>query len=659
MKKRNVFAPLTGVKAKITHVDSTVHSKNERWLFGVLPADDDAPSVEDEKNPKKFLYLFGALFIFFGILFIKAFSLQIMEGKQSLRVAQENRFRINYIRAPRGLFYDRNKTPLVKNIPNYEVTVIPSDLPATGAERSEIYEKISKIIGMPAEEIQKLTEEKEDKDPKKKPLSERKLINTQPVLISKSVSRETALIFESKQSDIKGFYVSINPIREYLDNGLLSHVFGYVGRISKEEYEKFTEKDYQPTDFIGKIGLEKAYEDILKGRVGKEKIEVDSAGKIIRTYGQEEPLLGDNVLLTIDFELQKKLTESLSKQMDKAKVKRGAAIAVNPQNGEILAYVSLPNYDGNLFAKGISEKDYKKLMDDPDTPLLNRVISGEYPSGSIIKPFIAAAALEEKTVTESTTVNSNGGIKIGEWEFPDWKKGGHGVTNVIKAIAESVNTYFYAIGGGYNNIPGLGPEVMKKYLEKFAFGEYVDFEIDGEAKGHLPTPAWKEEVKNEPWYLGDTYHMAIGQGDLLVTPLQMANGLVALANGGTMYKMHFLKGVMDANGNIKSEKSPEVVKKDMISAGTMDIIRRGMKETNVTGSGRSLATLPVSSAGKTGTAQFGPNNSKKHAWYTTFAPYDNPEIAMVILVEGAGDGSEFAVPVAKDTLQWYFTRPKN
>jgi len=654
MKKKNIFEPLTGVKAKNTHVDHTIHSKNERWIFGVLPSDNDAPTVEDEKSPRRYYFLFTLTFFILILLAGRAFQLQIIQGSESLTAAEQNRFRQQVIRAPRGLFYDRNKVVLTKNIPNYEVTVIPSDLPISGNDRNAVYENVSKVINMPVGEIKNISESKEEKFVKGKSVDERRLLYGQPLLISKSVSRETSLIFESKQADLKGFYVGINPIREYLDNGLLSHVLGYVGRISGEELEGTS--GYQLTDYIGKNGLEKSYETTLRGQAGKERVEVDSEGKIIRTYGQDEPLLGDNLLLTIDFELQKKLTENLTREMQRAKVQKGAAVAVNPQTGEILAMVSLPSYDNNLFAKGISDKDYEKLTNDKNNPLINRVTSGEYPSGSIIKPFIAAGALEEGNVNESTTVNSTGGIEVGIWKFPDWKSGGHGVTNVLKAIAESVNTYFYAIGGGYQNIKGLGPDKIKNYLERFGFGKTVEIDIEGQASGSIPSPDWKEKVKQEQWYLGDTYNMSIGQGDVLVTPLQMINAVSVVANGGTEYKLHFLKSILDSNGNIKSEKSPEVIKTKPVSDKTLEIIRRGMRQNVTAGSGRALGSLPVAAAGKTGTAQFGPANSQKHAWFEAFAPYDNPNIAIVVLLEGGGEGSDFAVPVARDTLQWYFTK---
>lgn len=641
MKKKNIFEPLVGIKAKNTTVSDVRHSRHEKWLFNVLPADAEAPNIEEEKPKARYIGLLVIVFLAMFVLLSRSFYLQVIEGKKSLVLAQENRFREKINPAPRGLFYDRGKVPLVKNIPNYEVTVIPNDLPKDDSGRQKIYERLSATINTPVSEIKKQTEQKG-------------LKYTQPLLVAKSISRDTSLIFQSREQELKGFYVGINPIREYLDNGLLSHVFGYVGRISEEEYKKHP--NYLLTDFIGKSGLEEYYENILRGEPGKERVEVDSEGKVIRTFGEKEPTLGDNLQLSVDFELQKKLTQALTAEMGRAKVGKASAVAINPKNGEILAYVSLPGYDNNLFAKGISDADFQKLMRDENKPLLDRVIAGEYPSGSTIKPYIAAGALEQGTITESSTVNSTGGIKVGEWEFPDWKAGGHGITNVIKALAESVNTFFYAVGGGYQGIKGLGPDLMRAYLEKFGFGKAVGVDINGEAEGSIPTPEWKERVKNEQWYLGDTYHMAIGQGDVLITPIQIANALSTIANGGTMYKPHFLSAVLDTSGNIKSQKSPEVVARNPVSAKNIDVVRRGMRQCVISGSCRALSSLPVSSAGKTGTAQYGPGNSKKHAWFTAFAPYEDPQIAIVVILENGGEGSDHAVPVANETLKWYFTR---
>jgi penicillin-binding protein 2 len=649
MKKRNIFAPLTGVSGKNKNVSSTKHSHNERWLYGVLSADDEAPTIEDEKSKSRYIMVFGVAVLFFGLLIGRAFFLQVINGQGSLAEAQLNRFKQNVIRAPRGLFYDRNMTPLVKNVANYELTVVPSDLPDTEKERQVAYKNIASMFAVTPLEVKKIAESKEDK----KHLSDaRPLMYPQPLVVSKTVNRDVSLLFESRKMELSGFSVDINPIREYLDNGLLAHVFGYVGRINAEEYKKHS--DYQLTDFIGKMGLEKSYETSLRGVAGLERIERDSTGKVIKTYSQQEPTLGDNLQLSIDFALQKKLSQELSKQLALSKATRGTAVAINPQNGEVLAMVNLPTYDSNLFAKGISDADYKKLLENKDKPLMNKATSGEYPSGSIIKPFLAGAALQEGNINISTTVQSKGGIKVGTFEFPDWKPAGHGTTNVVKAIAESVNTFFYAVGGGYENIRGMGPDVMKKYLTGFGFGKPVALDIEGQAEGTIPDPDWKESVIGESWYLGDTYHMAIGQGDVLITPIQMASALQSIANGKNVYKLHFVKAILTPAGKVKSEISPQVVSTAPISDANMQIVRSGMRACVTSGSCKALSTLPVAAAGKTGTAQFGPNNEKKHAWFTAFAPYDNPQIELVILLDSAGEGSSFAAPVANETLRWYF-----
>lgn len=617
-------------------------SESESWLFHILPADKEVPQSEEDKSKKPF-FNFSLLVTFvFLALWGKLYFLQIMRGGEQYQLAEGNRVRSIVIRAPRGIVYDKNGTALVKNVPNFEVVVLPSDLSEKNEERNRVYEDLSGIVGVSKEEIAKIIKEKGNFSP-------------MPAVIAKSIERDTALILESKLSDLKGVSVQINPIREYLDFGLLSHVLGYAGRISEEEY-KGKEKAYDINDYIGKTGLEYEYETYLKGMNGEEREQVDALGKVIKMMGEKEPENGQNLILSIDFELQRKLTESLRGSMEKARVKKGVAIAQNPKTGEILAMVNLPSYDNNLFAKGIGDADYNKLIADPVRPLVFRSVSGQYPSGSIIKPFIAAGALEEGIINESTTVNSTGGIKIGEFDFPDWKPGGHGVTNVTKAIANSVNTFFYAIGGGHENIRGLGASKIKEYLLKFGFGKPTDIDIPGEAEGNIPDSEWKERVKGEPWYLGDTYHMAIGQGDILVTPLQMLNATSAIANGGTLFKPRIVDKIVDMKGDTKKEFQSDILAKDFIKKENIDIIKRGMRETVTSGSGRSLNDLPVEVAGKTGTAQFSNDLTRKHAWFEAFAPYNDPNISIIVLLEEGGGGDEFAAPVAKEVLKWYFTR---
>ncbi len=643
MKNKNIFKKLLYLEGddKRWHVPTSPTLQSEKWLNSLLPADAEVPNIEADRNPKMFTIIFALCTLFLIILVGRLYNLQIINGDANLSLAEGNRVKKNIVRAPRGIVIDSNNTALVKNVPNYDVVIIPSELPLDPVEKKVIIQEISSILSISTDEIDRKIREKGEH-------------STLPVVVASNIDQEKSLIIESEIKKLEGVQIEVNPIREYLDGGLLAHVFGYVGRISEEELAK--NNDYSLTDYIGKTGLESYYERQLRGVTGSEDIEVNAIGQTEKVLKTTTPIPGDNLKLTIDLDLEKVVATSLKKYMDKANVNKGSVVAINPQNGEILAIVSYPSYDNNLFAKGISDAEYQKLLNDENDPLSFRAIAGLYPSGSTIKPFIAAAALEEGNITESTTVNSTGGIKVGEFNFPDWKSGGHGVTNVLKAIAESVNTFFYAIGGGYENIKGLGPEKMKNYLEKFGFGDYTDVDINGELEGSIPDPAWKLENFGEDWYLGDTYHMAIGQGDILVTPLQMANAVAAIANGGTLYRPHLVNSILDGNNKVKEIFSPVIEAANFISSKTIDIVKRGMRQTVTSGSARTLNALPIAVAGKTGTAQYGPNNSKSHAWFITFAPYDNPTIAMAIILEGAGGGDVYAVPVANEIYQYYFSK---
>ena len=351
-------------------------------------------------------------------------------------------------------------------------------------------------------------------------------------------------------------------------------------------------------------------------------------------------MIGSLKYFRLDF--IKKITEVLKSQLQKINHRKAAVVAQDPQTGEILALVSLPGFDNNIFN---DPKEYamqlNSVLQDKDQPLFNRVISGEYPSGSTIKPMMAIAALEEKIISRWTSILSLGGIKINVWYYPDWKAGGHGKTTVTKALSESVNTFFYYIGGGYKDFKGLGLEKITKYAKKFGFGKMLGVDLPGEAEGFLPSREWKKQVKNEDWYIGDTYHLSIGQGDLLVTPLQINNLTSIIANNGIFYKPKLVVG------------KAEIIKQDFINQENISIIKQGLRQAVTSGSARYLNDLPFTSAGKTGTAQVG-GGKDPHAWFTVFAPYENPEIVLTILIENGGGGDKTAVPVAKEILKWYF-----
>lgn len=579
------------------------------------------------------------LLMLLGIFFLlaRSFYLQLVKGDYYFFLAESNRLRTNYIQAQRGVVYDRQNKVLVKNISGFSLLITPADLPKNKADRKKILLGVAEIAGLNLSNI------------------EEKLVKAnqyyfQPLTIKTGINYEQAMTLKIASADLMGVSLEIDAWRKYLAGNGFSHLLGYVGKISQEEYEQ-KKADYLLSDNIGKAGLEKYYETDLKGKRGERRVEVDALGREKKIISQIPAVAGSDLVLSVDADLQNKIYQILAKHLSKSQV--GAVIVSNPQNGEILALADYPSYDNNLFSVGISEADYQAIINDQRNPLFNRSISGEYPSGSTIKPVIASAALEEKVVNRHTSFNSLGGIWVADkWFFPDWKSGGHGITNVIKALAESVNTYFYYLGGGYGDFIGLGVERIAKYLKLFGLGEKLGIDLPSEKGGLIPTPEWKWRTKNEQWYIGDTYHLSIGQGDLLVTPLQVNSYTATIANGGTIYQPHLVKEISHPDGT-QELIMPKVIKKDFISPENIGIVREGMRQAALSGSARGLLGLPVTVAAKTGTAQWN-RNKKNHAWLTAFAPYENPTLAITVLVEEGGEGSVTALPIAREVIDYWF-----
>lgn len=613
------------------------------------------------------------LFIFFACIFLLLWSrfiyIQIIEGTQYRQVAENNRERTLSIPSERGIIYDRNKIPLTQNVPNFSLAISPQDLPSNEIALQKIGQRLSQLSGTPENEILELL-----KDVRSNRSKYRSFV------IKENLDYESALLFQIEASDLPGVHIERGSKRLYYQtfvDGMpvlnfpsstvtstssststvhiprsLSHIIGYLGKVNTEELAAFEKQDYLLSDTIGKNGLEKTYEENLRGKYGIRSIEVDTSGRQQIVLGEEAPTPGTHLVLSIDITIQQKLEEILQKYMDQFQKKRASAVAMDPNSGEILAMVSLPAFDNNDFSGGIKSDVYRSYIEDPNLPLFNRAISGNYPSGSTIKPAIAAAALQEGTITPDTTVLSNGGIHIGQWFFPDWKAGGHGVTDVKKSLAQSVNTFYYAIGGGFGNIQGLGVDKIVSYLKLFGISEPLGIDIPSERSGFLPSKEWKEKTKNEKWYIGDTYNLSIGQGDLLVTPLQIAEITASVANKGILYKPHV--GLKLLNPITKEETNIEnkVIRKDFIRKENFMTVGFGMRDCVISGSCRRLASLPINVAGKTGTAQW--NTGKdNHAWFTSYAPFEKPEIVLTVLIEEGEEGSRTAVPVGYDFYKWW------
>ncbi len=598
-------------------------------------------------NVKMISILFGifAVAVVTRLIYIQGFM-----GAKHLQAAEHNRVRIIPIPSNRGIIYDRNNQPLVGNTTSFSLTILPQDLPKKPETRDEVIQKAAGLAGIPTENIIDILEEYRN-------------YSYEALHVATGIDYQKALNLIIESADLPGIRVENTTQRLYspLDPAVsstpssLSHILGYVGKLSPEELKDKYDLGYLPTDTLGKTGIEKNYEDFLRGHYGKQRVEVDAAGRKKLTLAQDPPTPGRHVVLGIDKSWQQNL-ERITKDVLKAKgVTRAAAIILNPNSGVINAMVSIPTYNNNDFTGGIDTATYRQYADDPDNPLFNRAVAGTYPSGSTIKPLLAAAALQENIISQNSRFKSEGGLQVSRWFFPDWKAGGHGITGVIKAIAESVNTFFYIIGGGYEQIEGLGVDRIKQYLVHFGLTQKLGIDIPAEASGHIPSPEWKQEAKGERWYIGDTYNLSIGQGDVLVTPLQMGTATAALLNGGTVYRPHLAIRVVDPSSAEVQPIDPQIITTLPIEKTHLQTVKQGMQACVEYGSCVSMSTLPVSSGGKTGTAQW---SSKKapHSWFAGFAPYDDPELVIAVVVEEGEGGTKTALPIAREFLRWWSTQ---
>jgi len=582
------------------------------------------------------------------LLFLRTFQFQVIEGKELLDQSFENRYIFYKIQAQRGVIYDREGKQLVFNRLSFDLICEKSNLPESEIERRKILKEISQILKIDTEVLEKKIRETEDSI----------------VSISENLDHQTLIILETKIKDLTGFQIVERSFRDYKDGEYFSHLIGYMGKITSEEL-KGEPEFYSIFDYVGREGIERSYEKALRKNPGKIRIERDALGNIISKEIMSLPESGKSLVLYLDSDLQRKIKETLEKKVKEVGAKGAAAVALDPKTGGVLALVSLPDFDNNLFSKGISPEEWKKIEEDPSRPLFNRVIAGNYLTGSTIKPLIASAALEEKIISPDKKINdSEGKIVVRDfwnpekvWEYKDWKI--HGWTDMRKAIAESCNVYFYTVGGGYGDQEGLGPTKIKEYLEKFGWNQKTGIDLPGEVEGFIPDPSWKksyfERKEDQVWVDGDTYNLSIGQGYLKITPLEVATSFLSIANGGKLLKPQIVQKIVDSEKNLIEEIQPQILNANFIDPKNLQVVREGMRQAVTAGSATGwLDTLSVSAAAKTGTAELG--GDYYHNWITVFAPYEDPKIVLTIVIENIKEVKVAALPVAKEILEWYFTR---
>ena len=563
--------------------------------------------------------------IIFSIFSIRLWQIQILKGKDYKKIDEQNRLRVLNIPAPRGIIYDRNDRALVKNIPSFDIEVVREDM--TGGR--EGLSDLADLIGMKYDSIVSRIE-KEASSPFK------------PVVLRQDVSfREVAKV-EARKIDFPGLQINVVAGREYIYGHSASHLLGYLGSPGIELLNTPEYSGVPPESFIGQFGIEKILDSTLMGKAGKKIIEVDALGSIMKVVRIQKPVKGKDIKLTIDIDLQIEAEKNL-------KGKAGAVVALKPDTGEILVLASAPTFDPNLFVRGIKNRDWRRLVKDPQKPLLNRAIQSQYPPGSTFKIITAIAALEEGIIDKDTSFHCSGSLYFGR-TFRCWKADGHGDVDLHRAIVESCDVYFYEIA------KLLQIDKLARYAFDFGLGKKTGVQLEGEAAGIVPSTAWKLQTRNERWFTGETLNTVIGQGYVSATPIQMASMMAAVVNGGKLYEPYLLAD-QEKTDRLRStiDIRPENIK--LIRDALMGVVN------DKKGTGNVAYSDIVSMGGKTGTTQvIGgasreknlPEKFRDHAWFVAFAPAVNPQIAISVFVEHGGHGSSGAAPIAKKIIETYY-----
>lgn len=555
----------------------------------------------------------------FLILEARLWQLQLLRGKEYKRLSTENRLRVKKVPAPRGIIYDRTGTPLVKNSPYYNVSLLQDMLGEADLDA------IAEFLKMDFSELKLRIE-------KRKPF--------EPIKLKEGITFEEVARIEARLSDYPALSIEVEETRHYIYGETGAHLIGYLGRLNPLQAKNPGFKDVPPQSFTGQWGVEMLFGSTLRGTPGKRVIEVDALGRPLRLLYEERPLKGADLYLSIDINLQKAAEEAFVKH-------RGALVAVRPATGEILALVSRPSFDPNLFSRGISYTDWLRLLKGSKAPMLNRALQSQFPPGSIFKIITAIAALEKEAISPDTTVSCTGGIIHGRWSFGCWKPGGHGTLSLYRALVESCDVYFYRAG------IEAGIDSIAEYARRFGLGSETGIPLVKEKTGLIPDSEWKRRVKNEPWYPGETYHVSIGQGFVLVTPAQMARMISAVSNRGYIYDLKLTR----------LDSRPEPVRRVDVKKETLQIIKEALRGVvrDPGGTGYNARSPSVDIGGKTGTAQVistpereeVPEALTDHAWFVAYAPAEEPEIALSVFVEHGGHGSETAAPIARKAIEAY------
>jgi penicillin-binding protein 2 len=577
----------------------------------------------------------------FGLLFLRLWFLQLAQGDEMQERSEHNRIRLQDLPPWRGMILDHSGQVLVANRPSYELVVVIEDV-------GDIPLLASRLWRLLHLDPQQLTSQ----------LQNAKKAGLHQIRIRTDLSWDEMARVETFQPELPGVSIQIQPKREYRNKGMASHTLGYLGEINDVQLKSGKFPSYKMGDYLGKCGVELAWEKYLRGNRGFRRIEVDAYGRELGQLDSVFPTPGANIYLTLDNRMQREAETCLEGKV-------GAIVALDPKTGNILALASSPTYSQEAFERGLSVKEWEKIHQDKTHPLENRTIKGQYPPGSTFKIVMAVAGLEEGVITPSTSIYCNGKLPLGNHVFHCWLKGGHGAVNFHKALVESCDVYFYEVG------LRLGIDRIAKWSKRFGLGEPTGLNLDKEAPGLVASTAWKKSRFKQGWREGDTLSVAIGQGYNLATPIQMARVAAAIANGGIIYKTHLVEKVESPAGEILYQARPEVQSRLEASPATLETVRQALEGvvSESKGTGRSARLSSIQVAGKTGTAQVvaidrdepkrkRDRRMQDHAWFVAYAPADDPKVAVAVLVEHGGHGGSVAGPLASRVIKAGLSEPQ-
>jgi len=576
-----------------------------------------------EKTFQRRVNLVGVVMgVILALLLIRIAYLQLVEGERYFLLSKNSRLRLLPLSPTRGIILDRNGEKLVGNEARFSLAVVPSNV----GEVDQLLEDLSRIIQLDNEEAKR-----------------RLLLASnpfRPVNLKKNLDMSLVTLLLERQEDFPGVVIVTDPIRTYPYAETGSHILGYTGEVSQKELSFASTLGIEPGDLVGKMGIEKTYNAYLQGEKGGQQIEVDAHGRPLKTLSEVDPLPGHSVYLTVDLELQRIAEEELG-------ARKGAVVVGNPHSGEILALVSRPDFNPNLFSHGLSPQTWEKLKNDPQDPLENRAVKGKYPPASTFKILVAIAALEDRAIGIEDKLFCSGEYKVGNRIFKCWKESGHGWIDLENAIVQSCDVYFYQLG------LRVGPSRISYFSRLFGLGEPTGIDLLSEAEGLVPNPIWKSENRNESWYDGDTANLSIGQGYILATPIQMFRVISAVANGGYLIRPHLVKRIVDIHGKVVQGNPEPQRKKIRVSSSTLKFIQGSLAGVVRKGTGWRARNEVVTVSGKTGTAETS-DEERPHNWFVSYAPSEEPHIAMVVVIENREEDISIAAEISGRVLSRIF-----